>query len=209
MANHKHEVRTCAEFFALSPLDHWENRDKGRMCFSCLKPKTICKSRKCTNYTNVPEVLKCAVCDSWALSKGLALFSIFFCKQKEHGEFYSSVGWGEEGTGEVYWKTGNHNCGFKYPICCKFYVPYLRYKRKFREFSGIELWNKTFPPAPTIDSKTGLLVLCQEENVFSESSESSIYLMQNLRIGNSDCLTFFNSVANAHLINGKLTEKEK
>ena len=33
--------------------------------------------------------------------------------------------------------------------------------------------------------------------------------MQNLRIGNSDCLTFFDSGANAHLIDGQLVEKEK
>ena len=33
--------------------------------------------------------------------------------------------------------------------------------------------------------------------------------MQNLRIGNSDCLTFFNSGANTHLIDGKLAKKEK
>ena len=84
MAYHKHEVSTCTEFFALSPLDGWEKIDKGRMCFSCLKPKNICKSRKCTNYTSVPEVLKCAICASWAESKGLAPFSIFFCKLKEH-----------------------------------------------------------------------------------------------------------------------------
>ena len=68
---------------------------------------------------------------------------------------------------------------------------------------------KNFPTAPTIDSKTGLQVWCQEGNVCSESSESSIYLMQNLRIGNSDCLTFFETGANAHLINGQLANKEK
>ena len=33
--------------------------------------------------------------------------------------------------------------------------------------------------------------------------------MQNLRIGNSNCLTFFNSGVNAHLIDGELAEKEK
>ena len=55
------------------------------MCFSCLKPKNICKPRKCTNYTSVPEVLKCTICASWAESKGLALFIIFFCKRKEQG----------------------------------------------------------------------------------------------------------------------------
>ena len=50
-----------------------------------------------------------------------------------------------------------------------------------------------FPPAPTFDSGTGLQVQCQEENLYSEISESSIYLMKNLRIGKSNCLTFFDS----------------
>ena len=35
MADHKHEVSKCAEFFALSPLEMWDLKDKGRMCFSC------------------------------------------------------------------------------------------------------------------------------------------------------------------------------
>ena len=60
-------------------------------------------------------------------------------------------------------------------------------------------------PAPTFDSERGVQVSYQDKNV---CSENSIYLMQNLRIGNSDCLTFFDSGANAHLIDGKLAEKE-
>ena len=64
MANHKHKVSTCEEFFALSPLDQWVKIDKGRMCFSCLKPKNVCRSRRCANVTSVPEILKCAVCAS-------------------------------------------------------------------------------------------------------------------------------------------------
>ena len=66
-----------------------------------------------------------------------------------------------------------------------------------------------FPPAPTLDSKTGVQVTCQDKNVCSESSENFIYLMQNLRIGNGNCLTFFDSGANAHLIDQQLVEKEK
>ena len=77
MADHKHEVSKCAEFFALSPVDGWEQIDNGRMCFSFLKSKTVCKSRKCINHPNVPKALKCTLCASWAKSKGLALFSIF------------------------------------------------------------------------------------------------------------------------------------
>ena len=85
IVDHKHEVSKCAKFFALSPLDRWEQIVKVRMCFSCLKPKTICKSRKYTNDGNVPKVLKCAICASLTESKGLALFTNFNCKPKEHG----------------------------------------------------------------------------------------------------------------------------
>ena len=43
----------------------------------------------------------------------------------------------------------------------------------------------------------------------SENSENSIYLMQNLRIGKRDCLTFFDSGANTHLVDEQLAQKEK
>ena len=74
------------KFFNLSPVDRWEKIEKGRMCYSCLKHKNICKGWKCTNVSSVPEVLKCTICAAWAESKGLAPFSIFFCKQKQHGD---------------------------------------------------------------------------------------------------------------------------
>ena len=86
MNNHKHEVSKCLEFFNLTPLDRWEKIEKLIMCFSCLKPKTVCNARKCSNVSSVPEVLKCAICASCAESKGLAPFSIFFCKQKLPGD---------------------------------------------------------------------------------------------------------------------------
>ena len=86
MNGHKHEVSKCKEFFYLSPEDRWEKLEKGRMCFSCLKPRGVCKLRKCVNHPKVPKVLKWAQYALWAESKGLAPFSIFFCKRKEYGE---------------------------------------------------------------------------------------------------------------------------
>ena len=82
VGNHKHEVSTCPEFFNFSSIDRWEKIEPGRMCYPCLKPKNVCKSRKCDNIAGVPEVLKCAICATWAEPKGLAPFSIFFCKNK-------------------------------------------------------------------------------------------------------------------------------
>ena len=68
---------------------------------------------------------------------------------------------------------------------------------------------KILPPAPAFDSETGHRVLCGEEDICSKSSESSIYLMQNLRVGDSNCLTFLDSRANAHLIYGQLARQEE
>ena len=67
---------------------------------------------------------------------------------------------------------------------------------------------KIFPPASAIDSEIGHWVLCEEEDICSESSESSIYLMQNLRVVDSKCQTFFDSGANAHLIDRQLARQE-
>ena len=57
------------------------------MCYFCLKPKNVCKSRKCENIASIPEVLKCTVCGTWAEFRGLTPFSIFFCKNKLHSSF--------------------------------------------------------------------------------------------------------------------------
>ena len=49
-------------------------------------------------------------------------------------------------------------------------------------------------------------MLCEDEDI---CPESFIYLMQNLSVGDSYCLTFFNSGANTHLIDGHLARQEE
>ena len=63
-------------------------------------------------------------------------------------------------------------------------------------------------PAPTIDSETGERVVCNRDQIVPESKEHSFYLMQTLRIGSSECLTFFDPGANTHLIDGNIANKE-
>ena len=46
-------------------------------------------------------------------------------------------------------------------------------------------------PAPTINTETGERVTCSNDQIVPESKEHSFYLMQILRIGSSECLTFF------------------
>ena len=159
MAEHRHEVSKCVEFFYLSPVDRWKQIENGRMCFSCLKPEKVCKSRKCTNYPSVPKVLKCADCALWAESKGLAPFSIFFCKRKEQGdsrapliELKSAL---EKYIGKLGSGIANSNIqfavNFRYQTNAKLDGP----KKSAESGHGI----KIFPPAPVIDSETGHHVL--------------------------------------------------
>ena len=84
VGNHKHKVSACSDFFNFSPVERREKIEKGRMCYTCLKAKNVCKGRKCDFVASTPEILKCVICATWAESKGLAPFSIFFCRSKSH-----------------------------------------------------------------------------------------------------------------------------
>ena len=46
------------DFLNFSPMDRWEKIEKGRMCYTCLKAKTVCKGRKCDFIASTPEILK-------------------------------------------------------------------------------------------------------------------------------------------------------
>ena len=86
LSNHKHELSTCKEFFSFSPVERWNQIDKGKLCYACLSPKDICTTRKCKFEDKVPETLKCQGCAPWAQSKNLAPFSILFCRTKDHAQ---------------------------------------------------------------------------------------------------------------------------
>ena len=179
------------------------------MCFSCLKPKTICRSRKCTNYTNVSEVLKCTICASWAESKGLALFSIFCCKQKEQGDSRAPLVDLKSALEKYIGKLGT----IIVDLIIQFAVNFMFQANILIDGSDRSVDSsrgiKIFPPAPAIGSETGHWVLCEDEDICPESTERQIYLMQNLRVGDSTCLTFFDSGANTHLINRQLARHKE
>ena len=62
--------------------------------------------------------------------------------------------------------------------------------------------------APTFNSQTGDQVTVQSEAVDPEISENSSYIRQNIKLGKSECLIFFDTGANSHLIDGNLASKE-
>ena len=88
LQNHDHEIAACPDFLTLTPKDRWIKIPKGRICYTCLKPKGIkgvCKTRRCTEEKTIPQVLLCAPCTPWAAAKGWASFSILMCRKSEHG----------------------------------------------------------------------------------------------------------------------------
>ena len=133
------------------------------------------------------------------MSKGLAPFSIFFCKQKQHGDSRAPLAKLKKELEKYIGKLGTTIVDSKIQIAVNFMFQTTNMKGGSGSLLESSHGAKILPQAPTFNSETGLQVVCQEENVCSEISENSIYLMQNLKIGNSNCLTFFDSRANAHL----------
>ena len=187
-------------------MDRWEKIEKGRMCYTCLKSKNVCKGRKCDFITSTPEILKCAVCATWTESISLAPFNIFFCKNKNHSSSRAPLSNLKAELEKYIGKLGTTVVDSK----IRFSVNYFRKTQrpramKPRESNPIKI---TLEEARTFNSQTGAQINIMPEAVDPEISENSIYILQNIKLGSSECLVFFNTIANSHLIDGDLASKE-
>ena len=63
-------------------------------------------------------------------------------------------------------------------------------------------------PSSSVDSETGRISTVNPEKIIPEVSEHSCYLMQTIKIRNSEALIFFDRGANIHIIDGALAERE-
>ena len=126
--------------------------EKNRMCYSCLKPKTVCKVRKGLYIGSIPEVFKCSVCASWAESKGLSPFSNFFCKQKLHGDSRAHLTDLRKELEKYIWKLGSTIVDSK----IQFSVNYMFQKLKKKKTRKTKSTSDEVPllPALTFDSET-------------------------------------------------------
>ena len=61
---------------------------------------------------------------------------------------------------------------------------------------------------PTIDSSTGHRVNTDPQMIIHECDEHSFFMMQKILIGDAECLVFFDSVSNAHLLDGSVAIKQ-
>ena len=63
-------------------------------------------------------------------------------------------------------------------------------------------------PASSINSETGEKMLELENQIIPEVAEHACYLMQTIKIGDSEALVFFDRGANIHIIDGSLAAEE-
>ena len=69
---------------------------------------------------------------------------------------------------------------------------------------------KDSDPIPCFNTQTGEIVDdIQDGDIINEVVQDSLYIMQMLKFGNEECLTFFDSGSNQHLMNGSLAEDLK
>ena len=52
LKNHDHKIAACTDFLTLTPKDHWIIIPKGRICYTCLKPKG---RKECVRLKDAPR----------------------------------------------------------------------------------------------------------------------------------------------------------
>ena len=198
--NHKHELTACTQFFALCPKERWKKIQKKRICWTCLKPKDVCKNVKCSFYKKVPEELICSGCIGYAESKNWAPMSVFYCRMTEHHQLRAPI---IEIKRALTKYLGKFDCktpdsSIKFSVNFSFQV----------HGASATAIARPSTRAPCINSKSGAKVAPEKNKIIPEIREDSFYLMQILKIGNTNILAFLDSGSNAHLIDEVVAVRE-
>ena len=200
LQNHNHEIAACVEFLTLTPKDRWFKIPRGRICYTCLKPKGakgICKTKQCAEEKTIPQVLLCAACTPWAAAKGWASFSILMCRKQEHGKDRPKPAEIRKVLEKYLGKSNTAIPDNKLSYAVNF---------NYQIFSVSDLPKQASACTPTFDSDLGVEIDTATVTIIPEVPEHSFYLMQWLRIGRTNRLVFFYRGANAHLVQGKMAE---
>ena len=165
--------------------------DKGKLCYACLSPKDICTNRKCKFEDKVPETLKCQGCAPWAQSKNLAPFSILFCRTKDHAKLCASFLDMKNDLEKYIGKLGTTVVDSSIKFSANYTNQVFSLSPGGANALGWAQEDFKYKPAPSINSETGEVVKISSNFIIPEVSEHSCYLMQTIKIGNSDVLVFF------------------
>ena len=125
----------------------------------------------------------------------MAPFSIFFCKQKIHGDSRAQLSNIRKELEKYIGKLESIilDSKIKFSVNIVFRKNKKNKKRQDATWRNSNLNLSNLLPAPIFDSETEEKLEDKYLKIEPESSEHSIFLMQRLRIGKSECLTFFDS----------------
>ena len=128
--------------------------EKGKICYTCIRPKDQCSTKKCTLDTKTPETLKCQGCAPWAQANKLAPLNILFCRKREHASLRASFPEMKKDLEKYLGKLG----GTVVDSSIKFAANYTYQVFSMDPGANALGWvQEDFAdkPAPTIDSETG------------------------------------------------------
>ena len=182
--------------------------DKGKLCYACLAPKDVCNTRRCKFEDRVPETLKCQGCVPNAQSKNLASFSILFCRVKDHARLCASFPDMKKDLEKYIGKLGTTVVDSSIKFAANYTYQVFSLHPGAANALGWVQEDFKYMPAPSVDSQTGDIIIVGKDSIIPEVLEHSCYLMQTIKIGDSEVLVFFDRGANIHIIDGSLAEKE-
>ena len=199
MRDHKgHDLGACSVFFQASPRKR-RGLCRTSCCFTCLGSDDKCCPGQCARIADVPLELLCTECTNQPLRAGPPP-TILFCGLRDHN------------------KPDEQN----YLRMLRQFVPGFQNLRLTAPL-GIWLARRSTPRRPRppqacfappggqgctgFNTQTGLAEqLSPSSTVVRPSTEEPFYIMQTLCIAGERALTFFDSGANTHLVEGSLAE---
>ena len=201
-----HLISSCIEFLTMKPRERRALIHRNVICYSCLRPKNVCKEKRCNFGASIPPELLCPGCEIHAKPQGWVPLNVLMCQRREHNTGHPTKEELKAGLEKLIGKldTSIQASSIKYSV--NHVQQSINHTSELIDglCEEVSMINST----PTIDTCTGLRVPTCENTVIPEVKEHSFYLMQIIRIGDADCLVFFDRGANAHLIKGSIAESE-
>ena len=201
----------CKEFFSMHPSKRWDAAGKAKICFCCLRPRNVCKEiNNCIFLSSVPDELICQGCFEYAKTKGWSPLNILMCKKAKHAPTRAPYNMIKK-TFEKYmgqFSDDIQDKNIRYAVNFMQQVYSVDPSRYINIYGTNEKPTQIGENTPSINSMTGNKVDLHPSTIVPEIKEHSAYLMQTIKIGNSECLIFFDRGANTNLIKGEIAVQE-
>ena len=211
LSSHNHEMAECKEWLSMTPTERWENTKVRRICYACLRPKSVCNERKCKFSKSIDQLITCQGCVEYATANGWAPFSILMCRKRKHAEVRAKYTDIKRTLDKYLGKMSSDINESNLKVSANFarQVHTAAPVNDSRLGGSSDKDKPLSKETPCIDTQSGTRVYPTLELIEPEINQHAHYLMQILQIGESQVLTFYDTGANSHLISGAMAEEER